>query len=268
MGEHLEERSQPGMRRRDLLRGAGALGLALGALAVPELIHFRDEVLAAPVPSSTQTTHQWAMVIDLRRCDGCAKCTAACQKEHYLTPDQTWIKVYRMTDAEGNTYHMPRPCMQCEEPPCLRVCPVGATFRTDEGLVLVDQNVCIGCRACMAACPYEARYFNWSKPPTVPRQPTPPSPAWPTPQVQGTVGKCVFCAAHVDQGMLPSCVTACPMQAIYFGDLTTDVATDGQGQTVSLSQFLSDNNAVRYREELGTRPRVYYILGHGQDLSY
>ena len=148
------------------------------------------------------------------------------------------------------------------------VCPVGATFRTDTGLVLVDQNVCIGCRTCMAACPYEARYFNWTAPPQPKNKlPFPPTPEMPVPQQKGTVGKCVFCADRLPHGELPACVSGCPMGVLYIGDLVTDVATNGLGETVQLSTFLKENDAVRFKEELGTNPRVYYIIGHGQALG-
>ncbi|HCU95410.1 MAG TPA: hypothetical protein DHU96_22940 [Actinobacteria bacterium] len=156
--------------------------------------------------------------------------------------------------------------MMCEDPPCVYVCPVGATFRTADGLVLVDQNVCIGCRTCMAACPYEARYFNWSDPPKVTRLPSKPTPEFPVPQVKGTVGKCVLCADRLPHGELPACVSGCPMGALYVGDLATDVAVNGLGTTVRLSEFLKANDAVRFKEELGTNPRVYYILGHSQNI--
>ncbi len=207
------------------------------------------------------------MVIDLRKCDGCKACTISCQQRHQLPQEQTWIEVFTMTDAAGGTYHMPRPCMMCEDPPCMYVCPVGATFRTDEGLVLIDQNVCIGCRTCMAACPYQARYFNWGNPPQVKRLPMPTTPEMPVPQRKGTVGKCVFCADRLPHGELPACVQSCPMGVLYIGDLVTDVAVNGLGNTVKLSAFLKDNDAVRFKEELGTNPRVYYILGHGQNIG-
>ena len=191
----------------------------------------------------------------------------ACQQRHELEPQQTWIKVYPMTGASGETYHMPRPCMMCQNPPCLYVCPVSATFRTPDGLVLVDQNTCIGCRMCMAACPYEARYFNWTAPPAGPRLPLPPTPEMPVPQRIGTVGKCVFCADRLPHGELPACVAGCPMGALYIGDLVTDVAVNGTGDVVQLSRFLDTNDAVSFKPELGTHPRVYYIPGHGQDLG-
>jgi Fe-S-cluster-containing dehydrogenase component len=257
--------------RRTLLTRLAKLGIATTALTAGslELVSYRDEAHAATTAGKSKTPkHAWCMVIDLRYCDGCESCTLACQQRHDLGKDQTWLKVYTMTDADGGTFHMPRPCMMCEDPPCMYVCPVGATFRNADGVVLVDQTVCIGCRACMAACPYEARYFNWSDPPKIKhRLPMPPTPEFPVPQIKGTVGKCVLCADRLTHGELPGCVAGCPMGVIYVGDLVTDVATNGLGKTVKLSQFLKANDAVRFKEELGTNPRVYYILGHGQNLG-
>ena len=222
---------------------------------------------AGAAPAAATTPHHWVMVIDLRGCDGCGRCTQACQTGHYLDPQQEWIKVYQLQNADGATFFMPRPCMQCEDPPCLRVCPTGATFATSDGLVLVDQTRCIGCRICMAACPYEARYFNWSAPTVQPPLPTTPTPEFPAPQLKGTVGKCGFCVSHLSMGMLPFCVEGCPMHVVWIGDVDADIVTNGL-ETVRLSTFLQDNDAVRYKEELNTRPSVYYILGHGQNLDY
>lgn len=157
--------------------------------------------------------------------------------------------------------------MMCEDPPCVPVCPVSANIRTDEGLILVDQKRCIGTRICMNSCPYQARYFNWDAPVPAPRQFVQQEPAWPVPQVQGTVGKCIFCAAKLPSGMLPECVANCPMGAIYLADMVSDTATNGMGATVKLSKFLADNNAVRFKESYGTSPRVFYILGDGQDVD-
>jgi Fe-S-cluster-containing dehydrogenase component len=252
--------------RRQFIAALAALGISA------ELGNNIVNAAAATAGRATATragakkpVSQWTMIIDLRRCDGCGSCTVACQQRHYLPKEQEWIKVYTKTDASGQTYHLPVLCMMCENPPCQAVCPVGATFRNDEGLVLIDQNVCIGCKTCMAACPYEARYFNASPPPKVPRQPTPPSPEWPVPQQMGTVGKCVWCADGLPQGRLPACVEGCGMGAIYIGDLTTDVAVNRFGEAIKISKFLADNDAVRLKEELGTNPRVYYVLGHGQN---
>jgi len=260
------------LSRRNLLTTLGVTA-AGGALA---MVAYRDEAQAATTPheahGATAPTdpkgpaHAWCMVIDLRTCDGCAMCTRSCQQRHGLREEQTWIKVYSMEDSSGGTFAMPRPCMMCEDPPCLKVCPVGATLRTDEGLVLVDTETCVGSRACMAACPYEARYFNWTEPLPAKRMPMANSPQMPLAK-KGTVGKCVLCADRLPQGELPACVSGCPMGVLYIGDLVTDIAVNGPGNTVVLSEFLRENDAVRYKEELGTNPRVYYILGHGQNLG-
>jgi molybdopterin-containing oxidoreductase family iron-sulfur binding subunit len=258
-----------GLSRRNLLATVGVAATG-GALA---MVNYRDDAQAATTPKAVTAPagtkaaeHAWCMVIDLRTCDGCKACTMACQQRHGLREEQTWIKVYDMKDSSGGTYNMPRPCMMCEDPPCVYICPVGANIRTDEGLVLVDTDACVGSRACMAACPYEARYFNWTDPLPAARLPMPSSPEMPVPQ-KGTVGKCVFCADRLPHGELPACVSSCPMGVLYIGDLVTDVAVNGLGTNVVLSQFLRDNDAVRFKEELGTNPRVYYILGHGQSIG-
>ena len=259
-----------GISRRRLIGFIGVLGLG-GAFGGRLLA---NAGAATATGKSTRTRRrakkqvpQWMMIFDLRSCDGCEDCVLACQQAHYLPAKTEWIKVYELVGAGGKPYYLPKPCMMCEDPPCLAVCPVGATFRTDEGIVLVDQDVCIGCRTCMAACPYESRYFNAEPGPKAPPQPFPTSPEWPVPQVTGTVGKCVLCAARLPAGQLPACAKACSMGVIYIGDLTTDVAVNGLGKTVKISEFLSENDAVRLKEELGTNPRVYYIPGHGQQLD-
>lgn len=259
--------------RRNFLGQAAVGGLGLSALGTL----FGAFQAAAPAASAspggatageaTSTAHQWAMVIDLRYCNGCKLCTTACEKYHYLHQDQTWIKVFSMQTEAGEQYYMPRPCMMCEDPPCVPVCPVSANIRTDDGLVLVDQQRCIGTRICMNACPYEARYFNWGAPVPAPRQPFPQEPEWPVPQEKGTVGKCVFCAAMLPSGKIPECASNCPMGVIYLGDMVSDTAVNGQGKTVKLSTFLEENGAVKFKEEYGTHPRVWYIPGDGQNLD-
>jgi Fe-S-cluster-containing dehydrogenase component len=231
--------------RRRFLKALGAAG---GSAAVAASILGEHGAFAA----AEDAQHQWAFVIDLRKCDGCEACTKACQSTHSLAKDQKWINVYKMTDASGQTHPMPRLCMHCENP---------------EGVVLVNQEACIGCRTCMAACPYEARYFNWQEPPPAKNLLDHTMPEFPVPQKKGTVGKCILCVHNTVMGKLPACVEACNMGALYIGDLKTDVATNGH-ETVKLSRFLRENDAVRYREELGTRPRVWYILGHGQKLDF
>ena len=253
------------LSRRRFLQGTG-MAAATTVMAGSGFIKLMSQVEAQTNETDKTAEHQWAMIIDLRRCDGCAFCEEACHQMHYLSEEQEWLKVYEMKDSTGGTYYMPRPCMQCENAPCLRVCPVGATFKTADGPILVDQNKCIGCRMCMAACPYDARYFNWNDPPPAPKTLGGPTPEWPIPQQKGTVGKCIFCIHNTREGKLPGCVASCPMKAIYIGDLKADIATNGV-ETVKLSQFIQDNHAVRYKESLGTRPRVWYILGQRQRLG-
>ena len=107
----------------------------------------------------------WVMVIDLSKCRNARQCMAACQNHHQLRPEQHHINVLQMQDAEHTApYYMPKPCMHCDNPPCTKVCPVNATFKRADGIVLIDNERCIGCRFCIAACPYSARVFNWFEP--------------------------------------------------------------------------------------------------------
>ncbi len=275
MADELEQHSPEsdgsgGMTRRRFLSlaqmvGAGAAAVAAGVLPLESLVSAEG---GQPGGAETKVKHDWVMVIDQRKCDGCKKCTEACQKMHYLTGDQQWIRVYETESAAGQKSFLPRPCMMCENPPCLRVCPVGATFQDDEGMVLIDQNRCIGCRMCLAACPYEGRTFNWNDPPQPPAAVAAKgTPEYPVPQVKGTAGKCVFCVHNLRAGKLPACVDTCSMNALYVGDRKTDLASNRE-ETVKLSAFLKENNAYRLKEELNTQPRVYYIPGHGELLEY
>ncbi len=206
---------------------------------------------------------KFVMVIDLAKCDGCKKCTEACQVMHYTESDREWIKVFKMKDADATVpYFFPKPCFHCDNPPCTKVCPVNATFKRQDGIVLIDNERCIGCRSCMAACPYSSRFFNWSKPD--PKQTAavgniPYSPEQSVPRRMGTVEKCDFCPDMIRQGKMPACVSGCPMDTIYFGDQNEDAVTNASGVTVKLSQLFGDNAGYRYLEELGTEPRVYYL---------
>jgi dimethyl sulfoxide reductase iron-sulfur subunit len=223
--------------------------------------------------TSTGHKRQWVMVIDLRKCEGCVtideppQCAEACIKGHFVPDGQQWIEVFEEKLPGGGSYFMPAPCMQCQNAPCTKVCPVGATYHNDEGIVLINHERCIGCRMCMAACLYQRRFFNWGEP-KVPAEAyfAEYSPEYPVPARKGTVIKCMMCAHLTSQGKLPHCVEGCPMNAIYLGDLVEDVATNGE-DIVVLSKFLSDNGAYRYKEKMGTEPRVYYIRGHGQEFD-
>jgi Fe-S-cluster-containing dehydrogenase component len=204
---------------------------------------------------------KWVMVIDLAKCDGCGHCTQACGKMHFIPPDRQWIPVLVMRDAEASApYYFPKPCFHCDVPPCTKVCPVDATYKTQDGTVLIDNDRCIGCRFCIAACPYGVRVFNWGRPSNDPEAAARGySPEWGYPRQMGTVEKCDFCPEHAAVGELPGCSAACPMGAIYFGDQNEDAVTNSLGQTVRFSQLLTDRAGYRHLEELGTKPRVYYL---------
>ncbi len=201
----------------------------------------------------------WLMVIDLDKCNGCKRCTESCIEAHHVPPGQEWIKVYTKKDASGTgTHFLPRPCMQCENAPCVNVCPVGASFYNTDGLVLIDQNRCIGCRYCMVACPFEARYFNWAEPPHTEKELSQRySPEFPARHRRGVVEACNFCA-HAIQQSLPYCVESCPQGALYFGSRERNQAVNSKSEVQTVSQLLG-RGAYRLREELGTMPRVYYL---------
>lgn len=202
---------------------------------------------------------KFGMVIDLARCKNARKCVEACQEGHLLPRDHEWIKLYLLQDDNlTSKYWFPRPCFHCDKPMCVSVCPVGATYKRPDGIVLVDNQRCIGCKFCMTGCPFSARVFNWKDPEVDLPEGHVYDPETNIPAVEGTVGKCVFCADNLRKGELPRCVTACPMGVIFFGDILEDTVTNGN-ETVRFSKIMEDRAGYRFREELGTLPSVYYL---------
>ena len=208
---------------------------------------------------------KFVMVIDLAKCKNALSCQQSCNKHHYITGDNAWLKVYKMQESKDTApYWMPTTCMHCDKPACVTVCPVDATFKRKDGLVLIDNERCIGCRFCMAACPYSTRVFNWGDPgqevtlnlDMTGIEPTPEYAGMPS--LKGTVDKCDFCPHMVKKGELPHCVTACPNGVFYFGDKYEDTVTNGE-ETVRLSKLLEDKAGYRLLENLGTEPNVYYL---------
>lgn len=219
---------------------------------------------------------KFVMVIDLARCANARKCVEGCQKMHHKTPPVEWIKVKHMQDAETTApYWMPEPCFHCDNPPCTKVCPVDATFKRQDGIVSIDNDRCIGCRFCMAACPYNARSFNWGDHWAVANDSTSPSgaaccasnPEKGSPSKMGTVEKCDFCPDMARKGELPDCVTSCPNGTIFFGDANEDSVTNGE-DTFRLSELIKKRAGYRYLEELGTEPRVYYLPPVNRDFPF
>jgi Fe-S-cluster-containing dehydrogenase component len=208
---------------------------------------------------------KFVMVIDLARCKNARKCQSSCNKNHYITGPNAWLKIYKMQNAEDEApYWMPTLCMHCDKPPCVKVCPVDATFKRRDGIVLIDNERCIGCRFCMAACPYSIRVFNWSEPDQDWAMKNEGHPAEHSPEhtghpsVMGTVDKCDFCPHQIDKQELPHCVSACPNGVFFFGDKYEDTVTNGD-ETFRLSKMLKDNAGYRLMEDLGTNPSVYYL---------
>jgi len=217
---------------------------------------------------------KFVMVIDLARCKNAKQCQSACNKNHFISGDNAWLKIYKMQEDENSApYWMPNLCQHCDQPACVKVCPVDATFKRRDGLVLIDNERCIGCRFCMAACPYSVRVFNWSEPKQGEMSEitmtmdsgdqmdhsnghSPDYAGFPS--VRGTVDKCDFCPHMIDNNELPHCVSACPNGVYFFGDLYEDSVTNGS-ETFQLSKLLKDRAGYRLMEDLGAAPSVYYL---------
>jgi Fe-S-cluster-containing dehydrogenase component len=244
------------INRRDFLRLAGTTGAALIVLGA-------KTASGAQASVTKESKHRWAMVIDQAKCTGCGDCTMACRASNDVAKGKEWNVVLQDKPVGGKPVYLPRPCMHCEHPPCAEVCPVGATYKRDDGIVMMDYNKCIGCRYCEVACPYSARLFNWEEN----TQPNDAVPQWGTPEIvrrpRGVPEKCSFCYQRIDRGLeqgltpgvdrraTPACVNACPAGARIFGDLNDPES--------NVSKWLKANDHYRLREDLGTEPRVYYL---------
>ncbi|MBC8294135.1 MAG: 4Fe-4S dicluster domain-containing protein [Proteobacteria bacterium] len=215
---------------------------------------------------------QFAMALNLTRCIGCRKCVHACVEENNQSrsPEIQYIRVLEMPQGtmdmeRGNHdydveqvprdghFYMPVQCQQCENPPCVKVCPVEATWQEPDGIVAVDYNWCIGCRYCEAACPYWARRFNFSKP-ELPAEDVNPDMAYLSnrPRPKGVVEKCTFCLQRTREGRYPACLEVCPTGSRVFGNVLDPDS--------SISYILKNKRVFVLKEELGTRPRFYYFF--------
>jgi Fe-S-cluster-containing dehydrogenase component len=208
---------------------------------------------------------KWAMVIDVKACVGCRKCVYACVEENNIGRDSgfTYIQVLEMEPGaidletsnaryeEGGSpekWYLPVQCMHCAKPTCVYGCPVKATWKEPDGIVVIDYDKCIACRNCMITCPYFARHFNWVEP-EIPEAEV--NPRVPYKQKAGVVEKCTFCVQRTRNGKTTACTEACPVGARKFGNLAdpkSDVAT-----------LLRTRRAWRLKEELGTGPMIWYV---------
>ena len=217
---------------------------------------------------------EFGYALDLSRCIGCRRCVYACVEENNLSrePQIHWIRVLRMekehgidevrstvyynpgTVPEEGHFYMPVQCHQCENPPCVKVCPVGATWQEPDGVTVIDYDWCIGCRYCMAACPYGARHFNWGRP-TIPADEINPDMHLLGNRIRevGVVEKCHFCLQRSRRGRYPACVEACPVGARKFGDLREEGG--------EMRYLLENKRVILFKEELNTRPRFFYFYG-------
>ena len=214
---------------------------------------------------------KFGYALNLSICVGCRRCAEACHKEnnHDRPSGGSYIRVYEMQKgtmdlAQGNVtythpvadpekYYMPVQCQQCDNPPCVHVCPVEATWKEKDGIVVVDYNWCIGCRYCEAACPYHARRFNWTKP-QVPVAEINPQQGYLSNRLrpQGVMEKCTFCLHRTREGKLPACLEACPTGARVFGNLL-----DPESE---IRWVLANKRVFVLKEELGTKPSFFYFF--------
>ena len=259
------------LTRRDFLMIAGT---AVGSFVVAQVVttgplspfgSLKQDQLSPGEKEheGTDSPYHWGMVIDLDKCIGCEYCLRACTATNDVEPHRTWNIVVEEKNSAGNTFYFSRPCLHCQDAPCVEVCPVKATYVRDDGLVIMDYTRCIGCRYCEVACPYDARKFNWEER----TDENIYAPTWGTPEIErrprGVIEKCTFCVHRIDRGLeqglipgesresTPACVNICPVEARVFGNL--------KDPDSHISQVIASNATFRLREELGTEPSVYYI---------
>ncbi len=243
--------------RRGFLRACG-LGapLLLGVVRLPDLLEAQEG-------GGEAVERLYGMGIDIRKCIGCGRCVMACKTENDVPLEpghfNTWVERYLIrTDGEVEvespdggyqgfdpdvgreggilrTFFVPKLCNHCDEAPCVQVCPVGATFKTEDGVVLVDEEYCIGCKYCIQACPYGARWFHPEK---------------------HVAAKCTFCYHRLAQGLVPACVEVCPTGARLFGEV--------EGRATPLARFVRQNEIQVLKHHLNTKPKVYYANLDGE----
>jgi len=219
---------------------------------------------------------EFGYALNLTRCIGCRKCAYACLKENNQSRaddddiEMSYIRVLEMNKGAINLetsnayydppavpqkdkYYMPVQCQQCRHSPCTKVCPVQATWQEKDGLVVVDYNWCIGCRYCMAACPYDARRFNYRKP-TISKEAINPNQSYLSNRIRpkGVVEKCTFCLHRTRNGKYPACLEVCPTGARVFGNLLDPNS--------EINYILNNKRVYILKEDVGTQPRFYYFF--------
>lgn len=262
-------KQKPIISRRDALTIIGATG---GTVVLSQLVTagpLSSEAVEGIARTSEEHEiigqHQWHMGIDLDTCIGCQFCMWACQATNDVPRDEMrWNVGFPERTESGTDFFMTRPCLHCTEAPCVKVCPVGATWIREDGIVAMDYDRCIGCRYCEVACPYDVRRFNWD----VVDDENPYQPEFGVAEVdrraRGVVEKCTFCVHRIDRALeqgltvgvdkaaTPACVAICPVNARFFGDIKDPESP--------VSKFIAENDTIRLREDFGTEPKVHYKM--------
>jgi Fe-S-cluster-containing dehydrogenase component len=258
--------------RRGFLQIAGLA--ALGLLAKPALDIVsrlnagRTSTAKGPAATGPLTAKRLAMVVDLKAClvkEGCTDCITACHQQHNVpafgnAKDEikwVWKAPYEKVFPDEQNQFVGNAlagapvlvmCNHCDSPPCIKVCPTGATWKREDGIVMIDYHRCIGCRYCMAGCPYGSRSFNWRDPRPYIKQINPDFPT----RMRGVVEKCNFCEERLAKNLAPACVEACPEKALTFGDL--------EAPNSPVRDILASQRFIQRLPELGTKPSVYYLV--------
>lgn len=248
---------------------ADELALILRRLEADTKDRYGVDVKIADLPPQDGVAFGYALNLSL--CIGCRKCAEACHVEnnHDRRTNQSYIRVFELENGSFDLgratadydhpvpapgkFYMPVQCHQCDNAPCVKVCPVEATWKEPDGVVVVDYNWCIGCRYCEAACPYHARRFNWEEPQITAAEINPDQ-GYLSNRIRpkGVVEKCTFCLHRTRRGLLPACLEACPTGARVFGNLLDP--------TSDIRWVLEHKRVYVLKEELGTRPRFYYFF--------
>lgn len=252
--------------RRKFLKLAGITALGITAGKYVKVFGGDFDLDAPDVKVSSKK--RWAMVIDLSKCaveEGCQGCVKACHKVHNVPDIENdaheikwiWKEDYQHVFIDQENHYLnetlkkaqvPIFCNHCDSPPCVKVCPTKATWKREDGIVMMDWHRCIGCRYCMAACPYGSRSFNWIDPrPHIDNI----EKNYPT-RTKGVVEKCTFCDERLSRGLMPSCVEACANGCLIFGDLNDPKS--------NVRKKLNENFSIRRKPGLGTEPEIFYIV--------